>query len=57
MHRLSNDENTLVRSAVAESIGTSFQYIENKEKAWEDLYRLANGILSKRKAKYEIRYL
>jgi HEAT repeat protein len=42
LHRLTNDENSKVRSSAANAIGSAFSHVPDKQQAWNDLIKLTN---------------
>jgi FOG: HEAT repeat len=44
LHRLTNDENSEVRSMVAEALGSVYSQVPDKQQAWENLIRLIKDV-------------
>ena len=42
LHRLTNDEDSYVRSKAAYALGSAFSQVPDKQQAWNDLHRLTN---------------
>lgn len=40
LHRLTQDQDSFVRSRAVENLGTAFSHVPNKDQAWQDLIKL-----------------